>query len=64
MIRWVLTIFLALVIFSSLLPWLEKFGVGRLPGDIRFTLFGRKVLLPFTSTLLLSMAVVLLGRLL
>lgn len=64
MIRWVLTIFLALVIFTSLLPWLEKLGVGRLPGDVRFTLFGRKVQLPFASTLLLSMAVVLLGRLL
>ena len=35
MIRWVLTIFLALVIFSSLLPWLEKLGIGRLPGDVR-----------------------------
>ena len=64
MIRWVLTIFLALVIFSSLLPWLEKLGVGRLPGDVRFTLFGRKMMLPFASTLLLSMAVALLGRLL
>ena len=64
MIRWVLTIFLALVIFSSLLPWLEKFGIGRLPGDVRFTLFGKTFLLPFASTLLLSMAVVVLVRLL
>ncbi|MEO0316564.1 MAG: hypothetical protein RL404_241, partial [Pseudomonadota bacterium] len=24
MIRWLLTIFLALVVFSSLLPWLER----------------------------------------
>lgn len=64
MIRWVLTIFLALVIFSSLLPWLEKLGIGRLPGDIRFTLFGKKFFLPFASTILLSMGVVLLGRLL
>lgn len=64
MIRWVLTIFMALVIFSSLLPWLEKLGIGRLPGDVRFTLFGKKIFLPFASTLLLSAAVVLLGRLL
>ena len=64
MIRWVLTIFLALVIFSSLLPWLEKLGVGRLPGDLRLTLLGKKFFLPFASTILLSLAVVLLGRLL
>lgn len=64
MIRWVFTIFLALIIFSATLPWLEKLGIGRLPGDLRFTLFGRKFSLPFASTLLLSMAVVALGRIL
>jgi hypothetical protein len=64
MIRWVLTIFLALVVFSALLPWLEKFGVGRLPGDVRFTLFGRKFFLPFASTLLLSMFALVVARLL
>jgi hypothetical protein len=64
MIRWVLTIFLALIVFSATLPWLEKLGIGRLPGDLRFTLFGRKFSLPFASTLLLSLAVVALGHLL
>jgi hypothetical protein len=64
MIRWVLTIFLALVIFSAMLPWLEKLGIGRLPGDVRFTLFGKKFFLPFASTLLMSLLVVLVGRLL
>lgn len=64
MIRWVLTIFLALVVFSAALPWLEKLGVGRLPGDVRFTLFGRKFFLPFASTLLLSMIVLAVARLL
>ncbi|GAB3545630.1 DUF2905 domain-containing protein [Noviherbaspirillum agri] len=64
MIRWVLTIFIALVVFSAALPWLEKLGVGRLPGDVRFTLFGKKFFLPFASTVLLSLIVVALGRLL
>jgi hypothetical protein len=63
MIRWTLTIFLALVVFTAMLPWLEKLGVGRLPGDLRFTLFGRTILLPFASTLLLSALAVLIGRL-
>lgn len=64
MIRWVLTIFIALVVFTAALPWLEKLGIGRLPGDLRFTLFGRKFHLPFASTVLLSLIVVAVGRLL
>lgn len=63
MIRWTLTIFIALVIFSALLPWLEKLGVGRLPGDVRFTLFGKKFFLPFASTLLLSLLALAVARL-
>jgi len=64
MIRWVLTIFIALIVFTAMLPWLEKLGIGRLPGDLRFTLFGRTFFLPFASTLLLSALVVVIGRLL
>jgi hypothetical protein len=62
MIRWVLTIFIALVVFSALLPWLEKLGVGRLPGDLRFKLFGKTFFLPFASTILLSLCALLLAR--
>jgi hypothetical protein len=64
MIRWFLTIFIALVIFSAALPWLEKLGVGRLPGDVRFTLFGKTIFLPFASTVLLSTVVFVVARLL
>jgi hypothetical protein len=64
MIRWVLVIFLALIVFSQALPWLEKLGIGRLPGDVRFTLFGRVFSLPFASTILLSTVAFLVGRLL
>ncbi len=59
MFRWLLTIFIALVVFSAALPWLEKLGVGRLPGDFRFRLFGKTYLLPFASTILLSLIVFL-----
>lgn len=62
MIRWLLTLFLALVVFSSLLPWLEKLGIGRLPGDVRFSIFGMKIFLPFASTILLAMVILLIGR--
>jgi len=64
MIRWLLTIFIALIVFSAALPWLEKLGVGRLPGDFKFTLFGKTIFLPFASTVLLSTLVFVGARLL
>lgn len=64
MIRWTLTIFIALIVFSALLPWLEKLGVGRLPGDVRFKLFGKQFFLPFASTVLLSLIAFAVARLL
>jgi len=64
LIRWVVVIFLAVIVFSTLLPWLEKLGIGRLPGDVRFRLFGRNFSLPFASTILLSTLVFLVARLL
>jgi len=64
MIRWLLVVFIALAVFSAALPWLEKLGIGRLPGDLRFRLFGRVWSLPFASTILLSTLVFLAVRLL
>jgi len=64
MLRWTLTIFLCVIILSSALPWLERLGIGRLPGDFRFRLFGRQYVLPFASTVLLSLVALVIGRLL
>jgi hypothetical protein len=64
MIRWTLTIFIALAVFSAALPWLEKLGIGRLPGDLRFTLMGKTFFFPFASTVLLSLLALLAARLL
>ena len=64
MIRWVLVVFLALMLISWLTPLLRKIGFGRLPGDVRFKLFGRAWDVPLASTLLLSMIVAGLSRLL
>ncbi len=63
MARWFLVIFIAVIVFSAALPWLEKFGIGRLPGDLRFRLFGKTIFLPFASTVLLSTVVFLIARL-
>lgn len=54
MIRWLIVVFLALVLINGLSPWLQRMGLGRLPGDFRFRLFGREWFIPLTSTLLLS----------
>ena len=63
MIRWLLLIFVALLIFHGLHRWLEKIGLGRLPGDFRFKLFGRDFFLPVTSSVLLSLVAAGLARL-
>ena len=55
MIRWLLVVFVALVLFSGMRPWLEKLGIGKLPGDFRFRLFGREWFVPFASSVLLSL---------
>ena len=62
MIRWLIVIFLVLLIFSGLRTWLEKIGLGRLPGDFRFRLFGREVFLPIGSSVVLSFLAMLLAR--
>lgn len=62
--KWLLTTFLALLVLTALQPWLQKLGIGRLPGDLRFRVNGKEVLLPFTSTVVLSLLLTLLGRLL
>lgn len=63
MIRWLIVIFLTLLIFNGLWRWLEKVGLGKLPGDVRFRIFGREIFLPFTSTVLLSLVAVGIARL-
>ena len=62
MFRWLLTIFIALILLSSLLPPLERLGLGKLPGDLRFNLFGLKIFLPFASTVLLALVIFLVAR--
>lgn len=54
MIRWVAAIFVLLVVFYPLLPFLARAGVGRMPGDVLFRLRGLVLCLPFGSTLLWS----------
>ncbi|WP_332814108.1 DUF2905 domain-containing protein [Ramlibacter sp.] len=63
MIRWFIVVFLALMLISWLTPLLQRLGFGRLPGDLRFKLFGRDWNIPLASTVLLSMAAAGISRL-
>ncbi|KNH07922.1 hypothetical protein BRCH_03218 [Candidatus Burkholderia brachyanthoides] len=64
MIRWVLTTFIALAILSGSMPWLRKIGIGRLPGDINLCFRGKEYSFPFISTLVLSIVLSLIARML
>lgn len=64
MLKWVLTLIVALVVLTVLAPRLAKYGLGRLPGDLTVRYKGKLYYLPFTSTILLSLALTLLTRLL
>ena len=63
MLKWLLTLIVALAVIALCTPWLRKYGLGRLPGDITFRRSGRDYYLPITTTILLSLALTLLGRL-
>lgn len=63
MLRWLLIVVLALLLFQGLRPWLERFGLGRLPGDLRFRVRGREVWLPVGTTVVLSLIAALIGHL-
>lgn len=64
MIRWLLVIFVILIVLNGASPVLRNLGLGKLPGDFRFQLFGREFFLPVTTTVLLSMVAALVAKLL
>jgi len=55
MIRWLIVVFLALVLINGLMPWLQRLGLGRLPGDLHFCWRGREWSIPLASTVVLSL---------
>ena len=54
MLKWLLTLIVALVLLSALTPWLRRLGFGRLPGDFELKRNGKSYLIPIASTVLLS----------
>lgn len=62
--RWLIIFILASVAFSALLPYLRRFGIGKMPLDFSVKLFGREWIFPFGSSILLSFLAYVIARLL
>lgn len=62
MIKWIVLVAIAVVVLGLLGPRLTRIGLGRLPGDIRFRRNGRDYYLPITSTIVLSLLLTLIAR--
>jgi hypothetical protein len=61
-VKWLIATAVALFLFSGAMPFLRKLGIGRLPGDFHFRLFGRDWSIPLTSTILLSLIAAAVAR--
>ena len=62
MLKWLLTLIVAVVVLSISPPRFGKYTLGRLPGDVNLRYKGRDYYLPFTTTILISFALSLLAR--
>ena len=63
MFRWLIVIFLSLLLINWVSPLLGRLGFGKLPGDFRFRLFGREWFIPLTTTVMLSVAAAVVAKL-
>ena len=54
MIRWMVVIFILLVLVNSATGIIQKIGLGRLPGDWKFRLLGCTVFIPMASAVLVT----------
>jgi hypothetical protein len=62
MLKWLLVLVVAIVVLSIFSPQFSRYGLGRLPGDLRFTRNGRQYYIPITSTVLISLVLTLISR--
>jgi len=60
MVKWLVTVIVALLILGLLTPWFNRLGLGRLPGDVRIKHKRGVFYFPFTSVILLSLGLSLL----
>ena len=63
MLKWLLVIAVGVVVLSLATPWLARYGLGRLPGDFVVKWRGKLIYIPIATTLVLSLLLTLVGRL-
>ena len=64
MLKWILTLVVAIFVLGIVAPHLARFiRFGQLPGDVAFRCRGRNYVFPFATTLLLSLILWLVSRL-
>ena len=56
MARWLVGIGVALVIAGLMWPWLQKLGLGRLPGDIVIERGNARIYIPIGTSIVVSVA--------
>ena len=61
--KWLVTLLLALVILAMVTPLFGRISLGRLPGDLQIPLRGRMYYIPFATTIVLTLLVWAIGRL-
>lgn len=54
MARWLIIFGIVLVAAGLLWPWLQKLGLGRLPGDIVIERDGLRVYVPIVTSIVIS----------
>ena len=55
MSRWLITFGIVLVVAGLLWPWLQRLGLGRLPGDFVIERENFRLYLPLGSSILVSL---------
>lgn len=60
--RWLIVFALSCVVFNSLHRWLEKIGLGNIPGDFSVKIGARRWHFPFGSSVLLTLIGLALAR--
>jgi hypothetical protein len=53
---WLVILGVALVVLGLAWPWIERLGLGRLPGDFRIEREGFSFYFPLTTSIIVSLA--------
>lgn len=61
--RWLIVFLLVCLVFNGLARWLQKIGLGKVPGDFSFRLGGRQWYVPLGSAVVFSVLAMLVGLL-